>query len=237
MVENQLSQSSAGKMKEIIRLQEQLRDEILECVQNRKSKMAELQSETEELGNQMIQEVTMKVLHKIELIMNTLESILCRCEKVEAKFISYRRDTNSRSQQVGELTEKFEYIKYELKSYFTIVEKITGMFSETNHLNNQIIKVINDKLSRLSCNNSHIPIQEQIQKFHGNFEHNSKLNLFNPNNQFSHFVLQEFKSIQSAINSTSKLRQEADDSIANAMKEFTDTLQNGLKIAVSHSKY
>lgn len=237
MVENQVSQSSAGKMKEIIKLQEQLRDEILECVQNRKSKMAELQSETEELGNQMIQEVTMKVLHKIELIMNTLESILCRCEKVEAKFISYRRDTNSRSQQVGELTERFESIKYELKSYFAIVEKITGIFSETNHLNNQMIKVINDKLSRLSCNNSHIPIQEQIQKFHENFENNSKLNFFNPNNQFSHFVLQEFKSIQSAINSTSKLRQEADDSIANAMKEFTDTLQNGLKIAVSHSKY
>ncbi|EAK88464.1 hypothetical protein [Cryptosporidium parvum Iowa II] len=237
MIENQLSCSSAGKMKEIIKIQEQLRDEVLECIQSRKSKMAELQSETEELGNQMIQEVTMKVLHRIELIMNTLESILCRCEKVEAKFISYKRDSNSKSQQVGELAERFESVKHELKHYFVIIERIAGIFSETNHLNNQMIKTINDKLSRLSCNNSHIPIQEQIQKFHENFENNSKLNVFNPNNQFSNFVLQEFKSIQNAINSTSKLRQEADDSIANAMKEFTDTLQNGLKIAVSHSKY
>ncbi|KAJ1610623.1 hypothetical protein OJ253_1110 [Cryptosporidium canis] len=224
-------------MNDIIRLQEQLRDDIVECVQNRKSKMAELQSETEELGNQMIQEITMKVLHKIELIMNTLESILCRCEKVEAKFISYRRDTCSRSQQVGELTERFESIKHELKDYFLIVEKIASIFSESNHLNNQMIKMLNDKLSRLSCNHSHVQIQEKIQKFHENFENNSKINLFNPNNQFSHFVLQEFKSIQNAISTTSKLRQEADDSIANAMKEFTDTLQNGLKIAVSHSKY
>ncbi|OII74557.1 uncharacterized protein cubi_00110 [Cryptosporidium ubiquitum] len=237
MVENQLTCNSAGKMKEIIKLQEQLRDEILECVQNRKSKMAQLQSETEELGNQMIQEVTMKVLHRIELIMNTLESILCRCEKVEAKFISYKRNTNSKNQQLSELTDKFESIKHELKSYFIIIKRITGIFSETNHFNNQMIKTINDKISRLSCNNSHIQTREQIQKFHENFENNSKLNVFNPNNQFSNFVLQEFKSIQNAINSTSKLRQEADDSIANAMKEFTDTLQNGLKIAVSHSKY
>lgn len=237
MAENQLHCISANKMKEVVRLQEQLRDEVLECIQNRKNKMAQLQSETEELGNQMIQEVTMKVLHRIELIMNTLESILCRCEKVEAKFISYKRNIHSKNQQFGELADKFESIKHELKNYFIIVKRITGIFSEANHLNNQMIKTINDKLSRLSCNNSHIPIQEQIQKFHENFENNSKLNAFNPNNQFSNFVLQEFKSIQNAINSTSKLRQEADDSIANAMKEFTDTLQNGLKIAVSHSKY
>ncbi|KAF7457658.1 putative SF-assemblin [Cryptosporidium felis] len=237
MLENQVNGVSTNKMKEIIRLQEQLRDGIMDCIQRRKGEMVELQSETEELGNQMIQEVTMKVLHKIEMIMNTLESILCRCEKVEAKFNSYRRDNSVKSQQVEELEAKFDSVRSELRDYFSLVERVTGIFSKTNRLNNQTIKTINDKFSRLSGNDSHSALQDQIQKFHSNFESNSKLNAFNANNQFSNFVIQEFKSIKNAINSTSKLRQEADDSIANAMKEFTDTLQNGLKIAVSHSKY
>ncbi|KAH7647158.1 hypothetical protein FG379_002849 [Cryptosporidium bovis] len=238
-MESYVPAKNKNKIAEIVRIQEEVKDEILDCIRERERMMLELQKTTESIGNNMIEETTMKVLHRIELIMNTLEGILCRCELVEAKFTNTKNNStdNIHIKQINHLNAEFEKIKQELRSYYITIEKVTNIFINANQINNSTIKNINDKISKLSSSKSHFGLHERIKEFSNNFENNSRINLFNPHNQFNNFVTQEFKSIRNAINSTSKSRQEADDSIANAMKEFTETLQNGLKIAVNNSKF
>ncbi|KAH8739640.1 hypothetical protein FG386_001197 [Cryptosporidium ryanae] len=238
-MESYVPVKNKNKMAEIARIQEEIKDEVLSCIREREKMMLELQKTTENIGNKMIEETTMKVLHRIEVIMNTLESILCRCEMVEAKFTNTKNNSreNVHKMQINRLNTDFEKIRQELRSYYAVIERVTGIFTNANQTNNYAIKSINDKISRLSGSKSHFGLHERIKEFGNSFENNSRINLFNPHNQFNNFVTQEFKSIKSAINSTSKSREEADDGIANAMKEFTETLQNGLKIAVNNSKF
>ncbi|OII71466.1 hypothetical protein cand_031790 [Cryptosporidium andersoni] len=221
------------RLSEIVSLQDSIRSELQDSILNRKSSIQEIQRSTEEIGNKIIHNITVKVLQRIETIMGTMEGLLNRCEAVEKKLHEYKivqvKKTNFES-----VDHTINNIKEDIRSYYQCIDRITGVFIKVNEYNSNLVNNINQEMTKLLDDTSHVKIQSEIQNFNKSFENNPKLNSCNPNNQFSIFIKQELKGIQNALISATKLRQDADDDITNAIKKFTETLQNGLTIAVSN---
>jgi len=215
--------AEANRMVEVqeglVKLEKALNAEIKRRVEANKT----LQQITEQLANDMLDRVQKKILRRMERLTSAIESLSTRCTTLERGIQQFKGELPSKLQvDTAALIREIAELKSAMEA-----DKKHRIERDTQYLK-RIAEVEYGIDSKFES--SFAVLEQQTQALKQEIENLSRTD-DTSEEQFRAFILEEVSSLKNGLNLATQAREQTDDEIVQAINQYTNALQKGLRSA------
>eukprot|EP00930_Biecheleria_cincta_P074246 TRINITY_DN61446_c0_g1_i1.p1 TRINITY_DN61446_c0_g1~~TRINITY_DN61446_c0_g1_i1.p1 ORF type:complete len:301 (+),score=71.51 TRINITY_DN61446_c0_g1_i1:214-1116(+) len=200
-------------------LEKALNNEIRKRVDTNK----QIQEWTDRMANQMLENLSSKILVKIDRLTSSIETLVSRCEALEKGIAHFRGTLPSKLQVdtaalVKEISELRKNMETDRKQR---VERDTAVLRRLAEMEAHEASQFNEGSVQLT--DTYSKLKEEI-----NFIARSDDTTDGKTDKFRAFILEEIASMKNTLAAAHQAREQTDDEIVAAMNQYTHALQKGL---------
>lgn len=203
----------------VLKLEKALNVEIRRRVDANKM----VQSMTESFANDMLDRLQAKILQRLEKLAVSLESLMLRCSALEKGISQFRGEMPSKIQVdtaalVKEIAGLRQHMEGDKKHR---VDRDTQFLKRIAEVEYTVDTKFENNLTLLSTQCS--SVQKEVESLSRTDESSEE--------QFRAFILEEIAALKNVLAMTSQAREQTDDEIVQAINQYTNALQKGLRAA------
>jgi len=182
-----------------------------------------VQSMTETLANDMLDRLQSKILQRLEKLASSIESLMLRCSALEKGISQFRGEMPCKIQvDTAALVKEISRLRGHMEGDKKMrIERDTSFLKRIAEVEYSVDTKFENNLTVLMTQSG--AIKKDVESLSRTDDSSEE--------QFRAFILEEIAALKNVLAMTSQAREQTDDEIVQAVNQYTNALQKGLRAA------